>query len=75
VELTGVEPNVGDWRGHFFVAFGDVDATRSVTDEQLEICTIRPLPLDMIPNLNWIIPLLLDEALARAEYTARVSNG
>ena len=49
------------WRGHFFRAFGDVDAARSQTDEQLERHPVRPLPGDVIPNLHWMIPLMLDD--------------
>jgi 8-oxo-dGTP diphosphatase len=61
-----------DWRGHFFRAAGDVDAARSVTDELLEIHAIRPLPPDTIPNLRWIIPMLLDDDVAGRAYTVRV---
>ena len=63
-----------DWRGHFFRAFGDVDAARALTDEQLEIHPTGNLPPDVIPNLKWIIPLLLDEDVARARYAVRVDN-
>src|SRR5690606_37644269 len=50
-----------DWRGHFFRAFGDIDSARAITDEQLEIHAVRPLPPDTIPYLHWMIPLLLDD--------------
>ena len=70
VELTGP-----DWRGHFFRAFGDIDAARALTDEQLEIHGTADLPGDLIPNLHWLIPLLLDDALIRGDYTARLSGG
>ncbi|MEA2707624.1 MAG: 8-oxo-dGTP diphosphatase [Phycisphaerales bacterium] len=56
------------WRGHFFRAFGDIDAARSMTDEQLERHAVRALPLDTIPNLHWIIPLMLDEEPIRGAY-------
>ena len=52
------------WRGHFFRAFGDLDAPRAMTDEQLERHDAPPfaaLPADVIPNLRWMIPLLLDD--------------
>src|SRR5688500_15670630 len=45
------------WRGHFFRAFGDIDAARSMTDEQLELHDVAALPPDTIPNLRWMIPL------------------
>src|SRR5437016_13458863 len=45
-----------DWAGHFFRAFGAVDAARSLTDEQLEIHRVEELPPDTIPHLSWMIP-------------------
>jgi 8-oxo-dGTP diphosphatase len=49
------------WRGHFFRAFGDLDAPRAITDEQLERHDVLALPPDVIPNLRWMIPLMLDD--------------
>ena len=49
------------WRGHFFRAFGPVDQARTITDEQLEIHPVAALPRDTIPNLHWMIPLILDD--------------
>jgi 8-oxo-dGTP diphosphatase len=68
VVLTGT-----DWRGHFFRGFGDVDAARAGTDEELEIHPVAGLPEDTIPNLHWLIPLLLDDDVTtRAAYTVQV---
>jgi len=61
--LTGA-----DWRGHFFRAFGEIDEAKSVTDEQLEIHRVDSLPRDTIPNLHWMIPLMLDEEVLRRDY-------
>ena len=60
------------WAGHFFRAFGDVDAARAITDEQLEIHPTRPLPAGTIPNLHWIIPLMLDDEPVSGRYTVHV---
>lgn len=63
VVLTG-EPSPADargWRGHFFRAFGDLGGAVAQTDEALEVHPVRPLPADAIPNLNWIVPLMLDD--------------
>ena len=57
------------WRGHFFRAFGDPGAGRATTDESLEIHDVAALPPDVIPNLRWIIPLLLDDDLAAGSYS------
>src|SRR5438067_567363 len=57
-----------DWAGHFFRAFGDIDAARSLTDEKLEIHRIHELPRDTIPNLRWMIPLMLDDEPAGGVY-------
>ena len=43
VVLTGP-----DWRGHFFRAFGDIDAARAMTDEPLERHPTDGLPPDVI---------------------------
>jgi 8-oxo-dGTP diphosphatase len=59
------------WAGHFFRAFGDPSGVRSMTDEQLETHPVHPLPPDTIPNLRWMIPLLLDDEVGRV-YDARV---
>ena len=50
-----------DWRGHFFRAFGDIDSARALTDEPLEVHLAMQLPPDVIPNLKWMVPLLLDD--------------
>ena len=60
------------WAGHFFRAFGDVDAARPMTDEQLEIHPAAAVPWDTIPNLRWIIPLMLDDEPVEGRYAVRV---
>jgi len=62
-----------DWTGHFFRAFGDLEAARALTDEQLEIHPTRPLPPDTIPNLRWMIPLLLDDEVVERLYHVDVA--
>ena len=58
-----------DWRGHFFRAFGNPNAARALTDEPLEIHDVAALPPEVIPNLKWIIPLMLDDDLAAGRYS------
>lgn len=60
------------WAGHFFRAFGDVDSPRAITDEQLEIHATARLPADTIPNLRWIIPLMLDDEPVEGRYGVSV---
>jgi 8-oxo-dGTP diphosphatase len=60
------------WAGHFFRSFGDVDAARATTDEQLETHLTATLPRDTIPNLHWIIPLMLDDEPIAGRYAIRV---
>ncbi|MDB5297315.1 MAG: hydrolase [Phycisphaerales bacterium] len=64
-----------DWAGTFYRAFGDVDAARAMTDEELEVHPAAALPPDVIPNLRWLIPLLLDEDVAGRAYTVTVRSG
>jgi 8-oxo-dGTP diphosphatase len=60
------------WAGHFFRAFGDLDGARALTDEELEVHRTSPLPPDLIPNLRWMIPLMLDDEAANGKYAVRV---
>ena len=62
------------WRGHFFRAFGDLEAPRSITDEQLERHAVDALPHDVIPNLRWMIPLMLDDEPLGGTYELRLSR-
>jgi 8-oxo-dGTP diphosphatase len=63
-----------DWAGHFFRAFGDIDAAWAVTDELVERYPLAALPKDTIPNLQWMIPMLLDEDVASKSYRVEVLN-
>ena len=63
------------WAGHFFRAFGDLSAVRAMTDEPLEFHPTRPLPPDTIPNLQWMIPLMLDDEPVQRRYTVRIAGG
>jgi len=60
------------WQGHFFRLITDIDAARTTTDEALEIHPVAQLPAAIIPNLHWIIPMLLDKWLAGGEYSVAV---
>jgi 8-oxo-dGTP diphosphatase len=60
------------WAGHFFRAFGDVETARPITDEQLEIHPTTNIPPDTIPNLRWMIPLMLDEEPVSGSYAVRM---
>ena len=64
-----------DWRGYFFRTFGDPGGARAATDEPLEVHPVSQLPPDVIPNLNWIIPLLLDDGRALGQYAVQVHAG
>jgi 8-oxo-dGTP pyrophosphatase MutT (NUDIX family) len=53
--LTGT-----NFRVFFFRAFGDITGAQSLTVEKVTAFPINQLP-NVISNLRWIIPLLLDE--------------
>ena len=57
-----------EWHTHFYRAFGDLEAARAMTDEKLEIHPTSELPCDTIPNLHWMIPLMLDEEVLAGNY-------
>jgi len=77
VVITGAptERDPTGWEGTFFRATGDVDAARSMTDEAVVVATVRPLPDDTIPNLRWMVPLLLDVDVAAGAYRVTVTGG
>ena len=60
------------WEACFFRAFAPIDRARAMTDELLEIHPTLRVPPDVIPNLRWIIPLLLDDEPASGRYAVRV---
>ena len=70
--LTGHDES---WAGHFFRASGDVEQPRALTDEPLEIHAVADLPLDTIPNLQWMIRLMLDDELIASRYRLQMQVG
>lgn len=78
IDLADWRPGVvligPDWRGHFFRTFGDLDSALALTDESLERHDVTSLPADVIPNLKWMIPLLLDDHLAAGHYRVAVEG-
>ncbi len=62
-----------DWHTHFYRAVGDqIDSARAITDEQLEIHPTRELPRDTIPNLHWMIPLMIDPEIVGGNYRVTI---
>jgi len=50
-----------DWSVDFYRAFGvDLIALKTTTDEEVLVCSVNPLPVEVLPNLQWLIPLALD---------------
>jgi len=44
----------------FFCSVGDLTATRTTTDETVEVCRTEDIPLRplrIVPNLHWLIPM------------------
>jgi 8-oxo-dGTP diphosphatase len=62
------------WAGHFFRAFGELSTARAVTDEALETHRTDALPPDTIPNLRWMIPLMLDDDPVEGRYAVRLAR-
>lgn len=44
----------------FYRVFANIDLARAQTDERLHICPVNELPANILHNLRWIIPLMLD---------------
>lgn len=45
-----------------------------MTDEALEVHSTLELPSDTIPNLRWMIPLMLDDEPAEGRYAVRIGG-
>lgn len=50
-------------RMHVFRAFGDVTQVKTVEEEEVHIVDVNSLPKNKIPNLEWIIPFMLDDTI------------
>lgn len=66
LEGSPTEADPAGWRGHFFRGIGDVDSAKATTDEELEIHAVQALPAAVIPNLKWMIPLMLDDEVSHS---------
>jgi len=56
------ELNGDDFKVYFYSAKGDLSKLRSMEEEKVEICSISLVSmLPVIPNLNWLIPLGIDQ--------------
>ena len=53
------------WKVYFFSASGDVFRARAQTDERVGVEWSRILPLNVLPNLRWLIPLCLDSDIKK----------
>lgn len=74
-EETGLEEDInwqagftlmreGVYAVHFYTAVSaNYDMVRTVEEEEIEIHDLSPLPENLIPNLNWIIPMLNDPTI------------
>lgn len=50
---------------HFYSSFSThhLDLVESQEDEPIVIHSVDPLPVNLIPNLRWIIPMILDNTI------------
>lgn len=44
---------------HCYFSFSDKKPIEGMTDEEIWFCDTENLPLNVIPNLNWLIPMAL----------------
>lgn len=54
-----INTNVG-YDLHVFRAYGPIDSCRPMTDEELIFADVMKLPDNVILNLRWMIPMMLD---------------
>lgn len=79
LEETSIDTSIEDWSlrlslygadetVYIFTATGNTLLARQTTDKDLPIrCDYRHLPDNVIPNLHWIIPFLLDKDKIKGE--------
>jgi 8-oxo-dGTP diphosphatase len=53
-----------NFKVHFFICYDSFKGWQQTTDEELVEVDILDLPLDIIPNMRWVIPLLMDKHVA-----------
>lgn len=71
-EYRGWFWSIGIYRVHLFRCFSDQFASvRTMTDEPVLVCSVNDMPANIIPNLKWIIPMLLDEHIIRVDILQR----
>jgi len=62
-----LEHNTHDWKVRFFVAKGNLSLATRMEDESPVICQTYNLPVNIISNLRWLVPLALDRSRAVVE--------
>lgn len=57
--------NARDWYVDVFTYIwtGSLSEAKTITDEQIEWFEVNNLPQNIIPNLGWIIPLVVDRIM------------
>jgi 8-oxo-dGTP diphosphatase len=78
-EETGLKTEASEWTEichyinpevyevHFFRSFSDQIwevSTTAPEEGEVSVCRLNPLPTNVISNLNWLIPMALDEHLS-----------
>lgn len=59
------------FRVFFYVSYAEdsiLDGLQSMTEEKIEIIDVASIGHDVIPNLHWIIPLSMDDAIQKPIY-------
>lgn len=64
------------YRVHFYTAKSSaaLENLKSQTDEEISIFSTLQLPENLIPNLKWIIPLILDQAIRKPIFFEDISG-
>lgn len=63
-----------DYNVHFFTAKGDLKKLQSMTEEKVRVYFVNTLPMFIIPNLKWLIPMALDKDNLDGEVYENVSE-
>jgi len=53
----------GVWEVDVFYSVGNLSLARQITNEKLIVCSINNLPENVIWNIRWMIPFILDKTV------------
>lgn len=75
-EEAGLSTKPEDWKEvgslngpdcivHIFMSIGDISECHTMESEEIYICSVAEIPTNIVPNLRWLIPIMLDDTIVK----------